>query len=293
MALERDGFFYDVEALELAARDAPELRDGAPTPLAAIEGDVDAADFHARVVSLGAAGLRELDTLLARGFRPGEAWVEPSTFAPLAPCDTARATYVHIDPRASAAWPVRIGHARSLVGQDALLDVPDGEHLDFEVGVAALIGEDLERASATEVRSAIAGWMVLVEVVMLDVERAATCHLSTPRGSRVAVGPWLTPPHASGRLEDARVSLTLRGATVDVGPLGEHFGARRAEEAIARASSLVPIAAGDLVGLGPLPRATGRALAIGWQLHERLDVVVGGLGALRVTAVSARERARG
>ncbi len=277
VALERDGHFYDVETLERALGAAVEVP-GLPS------------DFHLRVVALGCAGLPELDAKLLAGRRPAQAHLALEDIAPLAPCAPEHGTYVHADTRAlarSGRLAVRIGLARELRGQDAFVGMPRDElHPDFEIGVAALLGEDLVDASAAEARSAVVGYAVLNDWCARDAERAALPGIETVKGLRTQLGPYLLAATAAPKLERLRAWVEVGGQRVELGTLAD-LGID-VHEAIAQVSRETPLAAGDVVGVGPLPRGSMASLGLGLDLHEPVAVAIERIGTLRGTPVPRR-----
>lgn len=258
MTLERDGALYDVEALEA------EL--GAAVPI-----DGDAWDFHTRVVALGCAGLAELDRKLLSGLRPTSARIGPTGFAILAPFDAERAQYVHLDPRAGS---VHVGHAPSVTGQDALVDpVADEARPSFGVGLGVLLGDDLNNPTVREAAAALIGCSILV-----DWQAAGR----GSSGLRPQLGPVLVPLAALGRLD---VAVTARVGVRDLamGKLAD-LGVSPAE-AVVRVAREVPLRAGDLVGIGPLPHGSPEAHRADLSMHEPVAITCERLGVLRGAAV--------
>jgi len=277
VAIERDDALYDVEALERelgAAFDVPG----------------DAWDFHLRVVALGCAGLFELDAMLGAGRRPASARLLPEDIAPLAPCDATRAAFVHADVRELATrgrLAVRVGAARELLGQDALVGMPRGEtRPDFEIGVAALIGEELDGATRKEARNAIVGYAVLDDWSARDAERDATPILASAKSLRAQIGPCLVAARALPQLDRLAAWIEVEGRRLELGTLAD-LGIP-IDEAVARVSSELPLVPGDVVGVGPLPRGSGAALGLELGMHRPVAVAIERLGTLRGTAVPRR-----
>ena len=263
MALERDGALYDVELLERA------LGEAVPVP-------GDAWDFHTRVVALGCAGLAELDRKLLQGQRPTEARIGPTGFAVLAPFDTERAHYVHFDPRAAA---IHVGHAPSIAGQDALVDpVAGDEPPSFAVCVGVLVGDDLRNATRPEARAAIVGCSVLVD--WHPAGRGG--HVATT-GLRAQLGPVLVPAAALGARGEAAVTAQVGDRQLTMGRLADLGVAL--DDAVARVSREVPLRAGDLVGVGPLPAGRPEAHGVALAPHDRVAVTIEKIGTLRGAAV--------
>jgi 2-keto-4-pentenoate hydratase/2-oxohepta-3-ene-1,7-dioic acid hydratase in catechol pathway len=274
VGLERDGIIYDVEALEAALG-------------AAVEIPGDPWDFHTRVAALGCAGLRELDGALLQGKRPATAVLPTDGVAALPPCDTDRALYVHVDVGSRGAEPaVRLGAARSIAGQDALVDLPRGEgDPAVEVGVAILVGDDLREATPREAKSAILGVSVLADWRARETEQKAPAG-ATVRGLRAQIGPVLAGIGTVPKPASLAVSVTVRDQRHELGTVAD-LGLSL-EAAVALASAHVDLRPGDVVGLGPLTvRAVGdRALGVGY--HELVQIAIERIGTLRGKAVERR-----
>jgi hypothetical protein len=254
VALERDGALYDVTSLE--------ERFGATH---CAEGLRRADDFHARVVSLGCAGLADLDAALLAGRRPTEARLATAPIF-LPPCDTDRALVVMSELSSTALEEpaLRIAPARSSQGSGALLSFSNVEtRFDLTVGVAVLLGEDLHRATADEAARSFVG---------LCIGAVWTCH-ETAR-TALQLGPVLvTPPDASWT-DVLRAQTRIDGVAEPPRPLEEaRFSLA---EIAAFASQTQELRAGDLVLSLRARAATG--LAVGARVEvsvERLGKLVG------------------
>jgi hypothetical protein len=294
VGIVRDGALYDVEALERAYAEIDAREGGAgPISSSALAASATSApsDFQTRVASLRCAGLYELDARLFRAERPSSARVLDRAAHLLAPCDTDRASLVHVDirPLAAGARPVcRIGQARALLGDGALVGVdaigaPEAASVDVEVSVAVVLGDDLSRAPAAAARGAIMGYSIFVDWI---APQGPFAELATTRGVSATLGPHLVSPYAVPKLSRAACSWSAGGRTFDAGTLAELGIA--IDEALAVASSSLELRSGDVVGIGPLPRGTSRAAGVAVGVHERVDVTIEGLGTLRGAAVPFR-----
>lgn len=271
IALERDGALYDVEALEVALG-------------AALEVGADPSDFHARAIALSCAGLVELDRALLTGRRPATSRVHPDAAARLAPCDTARASYVHVDTRASRPF-VRVGHAPSLAGPGALIDLPaDETRPDVEVGIAVVISEDLERPTRREVDAAILGYALLLDWIGHDQE-SARAGFGTARGLRAQLGPELIVGINARLLLAAPLTLRVAARAHDLGSFSKL--ALDPAAAVQLAASTVALRAGDVVGVGPL--ASARALGAELAPHDAVALEAEHFGVLAGAAVPRRD----
>jgi 2-keto-4-pentenoate hydratase/2-oxohepta-3-ene-1,7-dioic acid hydratase in catechol pathway len=85
------------------------------------------------------------------------------------------------------------------------------------------------------------------------------------------------------RLRELPGSLCAEGRTHELGAFGE-LGTT-IEEAIAAASRLVHLDAGDVVALGPWPRGSTEALGVRLGMHSEVEASIRGLGRLRGVAV--------
>jgi 2-keto-4-pentenoate hydratase/2-oxohepta-3-ene-1,7-dioic acid hydratase in catechol pathway len=274
LALERDGAVYSVAALERA-------RDTAWSP----ERFPDAGDFHTRVVALACAGLDELDDALRRGERPSEARLLPGTFLWLPPCAPDRSLLVHVDAAAASALGApahRIGNARSLVGHEARVPFPaDEASPDFELGIAAVLGEDLERATEAEADAAIVGVAIVNDWVARDAERvllAAGAPASAARDFATQLGPVLVTRDELGDLGALRTRARIDGEALASAPLGELPCS--IATAIAAVSTSIELRAGDVVALGPVRGGSARSHGRSIVYDERVDLAIERLGTL-------------
>jgi hypothetical protein len=271
VALERDGALYDVATLEESfGRSVPVI--GEPS------------DFGTRVVAMACAGLGELDARLVRGDRPTRARLAQAEVVELAPCDTERAAFVQVDLRAKlpgGAPVVRLGHARALEGQAAFVDLPAFETRPAaELWLGALLGDELRSATPREAKQAVLGLSVVLAWLGLDLEDSMRAtQLGSSLGWSTQLGPRLIAGAELGRLRELSGSLRIGGQSHDLGAFGE-LGTS-IEEAVAAASELVHLGAGDVVALGPWPRSGTVALDLRLGMHTQVEVEVRGVGCLR------------
>jgi len=264
IALERDGALYDVAELDLrfATERTRELVGGA-------------CDFFSRIIALGGAGLDELDQRLAAGYRPTEARLAPGSFLWLPPCDPDRALLVHVTRDPAGELAVRLGNARSILGHEATTAFPHGEARPaIELGVAAIVGDDLRHATVTAARRAILGAAIVNDWAARDLEDRGLGALHC-RDFATQLGPALVTTEALDGAPLLRAQIRVGGAIVADGALPDPLGALA--EAVACASQLVELHAGDVVilatPLGPIdPIAYGAPVEL---LIERLGKLVG------------------
>ncbi|WP_437607107.1 fumarylacetoacetate hydrolase family protein [Sorangium sp. So ce834] len=241
VALERDGALYDVAELERHFG----------TKLAEIRG---VSDFHTRVVALRCAGLHALDDRLLSGDRPSSTELHPSTVLWLPPCATDRAAYIQLGPYAHGAerpW-YRFGNSRALLGHEAAIPFPALEdEPDYELNLAALLGEDLRRATPDDVERAIAGYTVLNDWTARGLEaRSLACGLppSEARDFATQLGPVLVTPDELGPVEVLRTKVRVGAESRPCSRIGEW--AFSLVESVAYISNHVELRAGDVVGAG-------------------------------------------
>jgi hypothetical protein len=280
LALERDGALYAVGELErvFGTQFSPERLAGA-------------GDFHTRAVALGGAGLDELDDRLRAGDRPSVARIVPGSFAWLPPCDTDRALYVKLGgydepvsmmglrpaepgsaPYPGVDGPVhRFGDARGMVGHGGEVPFPAGEARPrFELGIAALLREDLEGAGSAEATRAILGYAILNGWSGYDED-------ARPGTRRVPaqLGPVLVTPGEVGDIALLRAQVRVDGAVA--APPGMGGWSSSLAESIAWVSRWHKLRAGDVIGAGGVRGARGDvAYGATVELHvERLGKLAG------------------
>lgn len=287
VALERDGALYDVAALE-------RLRDTAWSP-ARFE---HSSDFHTRVVALGGAGLGELDEALLRGERPSEARLLPGSFLWLPPCDPERAVYVQLDAYAGPAtdepsyW---LGNARGFLGHDARVPFPFGEDApDYELGIAAILGDDVYRASIEEADAAILGLTIVNDWTARSIERrarAAGVPSTRARDFATQLGPVLVTPDEAGDIARLRTRARIGDDALD----GSLVGAWRFSlaESIAAVSHAIELRAGDVIGAGCVLGGSASAHERALTHDARVEVSIERLGTLAGIPTRGPEHARG
>jgi Fumarylacetoacetate (FAA) hydrolase family len=247
VALERDGALYDVSELgRCLGVGRAEMHLG--------EFGLS-ADFFERVIALRCAGLATLDERICGGDRPTEARVVPGSFLWLAPCDTERSLFVHVDlPTVAPALGsprYRLGNGRGLLGHEARVAFPASEtRPGFELGLAAVLGEDLRRASIGEAEEAITGYSILNVWVARD-EDARHRDSGAARDFGSQLGPVLVTRGELGELSRLRLQARVGGKVMASGVVG-HAG-DALPEAVAFVSHYVDLRAGDVVGTTCLP----------------------------------------
>ena len=171
-----------------------------------------------------------------------------------------------------------LGNTRALLGHREVVPFPAREESpDLEVGVAALIGDELYRSSAAEARAAIVGFTVLASWIARGEEQRAGAFAARARDFGAQLGPWLVD--AAEVPDLARVAVRVRaahhGGWVPCGRVGDAPFA--IDEAIAFASDHVRLAPGDLVSIGLISASAAR-LPLAWGAD--VEVQLEGIGTL-------------
>ncbi|MEZ4447538.1 MAG: fumarylacetoacetate hydrolase family protein [Polyangiaceae bacterium] len=201
-----------------------------------------AADFHTRVVACRGAGLDELAARLEAGPRPPGLRLAPGDYLPLPPCDVERSGYLEVRAYQVGQDPpaLELRSSRALVG-DAQPATVSGSRLVAEVGLAVVLGEDLHRASFREAQAAVLGTTL---AIAWRGEGPVSAQL----------GPSLILRRPMRDLASLEVRVEHRGRSIGAGRVGDW--AHPPAAAVAFASHQLPLRAGDVVGLGPLPGGT-------------------------------------
>lgn len=272
LALERDGALYDAAELDriFGTRFTPERLAGA-------------ADFHARAVALGGAGLEELDERLRLGDRPSAARLLPGTFVWLPPCDTERAVYVQLAPydEPSAEPLHRLGDARGLMGHESLVPLPASEPgAAFELGVAAVLREDLSGATPEEAERAVLGYTILNG--WSGLSPGPTGPWASARVP-AQLGPVLVTPGEVGDLGARKAQARVDGCVVATTSVGGW--AFSLATSIAAVSRWIQLRAGDVIGAGRVRSGRGEV-----SCGATVDLLVERVGKLTGRPVRAPGR---
>lgn len=267
VALERDGALYRVSALA-----------GAFGPRYAA---LDDLDFRPAALALHGGLLHELDERLKSGDRPSVARLLPGTFTWLPPCDPERAAFFAClppsargvrppPPRPGAGAPAstpafRVATARTFLGHEAAVPLPpSASEPDVECALAAVLADDLVRATAIEAEQAILGYTVLVAF--------------TP-GFAAQLGPVLVTREELGALAPLRTQLRIDGAPLPTGDAAA-ASAFSLPEAIAWISHQIPLSAGDVIGSARVPGACAGDAGVKLASCARIDFTIERVGRL-------------
>lgn len=245
-------------------------------------------DFFERVVASRCAGFEAAAARLASGVRPSAARIPEGAYLPLAPFDTERSAYVQLGaPNASDAEPAfRIGDARSVVGDGHPVPVHGAEpraRVFAEVGVAVVMGEDLESATSVEAGRSVVGWTLAIQWTNPS---AGSSDGGVPSAQ---MGPCLVVAPSLRAVRDRSLVIDVEGARVETRPFDAHSFS--IAESLAFVSQRVALRAGDVVGLGAVGKVE---VALGTVVRASLPGMVTLVGrAARATPGFAwRERPR-
>lgn len=265
VALERDGALYRVSELArvFGARYAS---------LA------EADDFRHAVLSVGAEPLRELDERLLSGERPSSARLLPGTFTWLPPCDPQRASFFLSDVRPGAAReapPVfRVGAARSLFGHESAVPLPPiAPSPAVDAGVAVVLADDLDHATASEADRAILGYALL---------------LAWRPGLAAQLGPVLVTRDEAGDVPALRPLFRAAGVMSPAADL--RASPFTPPEILAWISHHTPLQAGDVIAVATVATAPASATTTASAVATvafgaRVEVAMERLGRLAGRAV--------
>jgi Fumarylacetoacetate (FAA) hydrolase family len=261
LALERDGAVYDVGELDriFGTSLSPDRVAGA-------------SEFYTRAIAMGGAGLDALDERLRSGDRPSAARLLPGTFLPLPPCDTDRALYVQMAPYdAETAVPLhRLGDARGLLGHGALVPFPSSAtSATYELGLAAVLGDDLASADPTEAERAVLGYTLLNAWSAPDPDP-----LPGWSATRVPaqLGPVLVTRDEIADLGRLKAHVRVDAETTPTSVGGWTFSLVASISAVSR---WIDLRAGDVIGAGCVRGGRGEA-----PFGAAVDLLVERLGKL-------------
>ena len=188
-------------------------------------------------------------------------------------------------------------NAKTFIGHGASLKFPQGgERLDFELEMAAVVGRNIKNASPEEAEAAIAGFAILNDWSLRDVQRREmAAGLGPAKGKDFAssLGPYLVTPdeledRRSGKGFDLSGRVRVNGAEITSGNFSKihySFG-----EMLSRASLNCELYPGDVIGSGTMGR--GCLLEIGdetlgrWlEPGDEVELEIERLGTLSNTVV--------
>jgi hypothetical protein len=262
VALCCDGAHYDVATLERLWR-----------------AESDGSDFFARVIASGSAGLAELHARLANGRRPTEARIRDGECLPLPPCDDTRSAYLQLAPAELRGDAPRFHHrdARAFVGDAQPVAVWTGS-LAVEVGLAIVLGDDLERACEREARRAVLAWTLLIDWTIGDAWERDAPQPPSQLGPALCFRPRLE------EVLEREIVLTVSGTRRTTSAI--RVRAFSITECLAYLSHHVALRAGDVIGTGCVVGGRERV-----RVGEQVNVEVPGVMALSGFSVRAPEAA--
>ncbi len=186
-------------------------------------------------------------------------------------------------------------NANALFGHEAEIPIPpDGEWMDYELEVGAVLGEGGRDLDPETAEAHIAGYCVLADWSARKVQREEmSVGLGPAKGKDFAtsIGPFLVTPdefeeHRKGKGFDLEMRAGVNGRELSRGnwsSIHYSFG-----EMIARASRGVELLPGELIGSGTVGSGCilelGAEEAGGWlKPGDRVELEITGLGKLQGT----------
>lgn len=179
---------------------------------------------------------------------------------------------------------------RAFLGHGSEAWFPAGEAMmDYELELAAVLGQTIEDPTPAQARAAVAGYTLLNDWSARSLQRRAMAvGLGPNKGKDFAtsLGPWLVTPDELGPLEELTLEARVNGEVWSRG----RFGAIRWDwgELLASAGEGVRFEAGDVFGSGTLGGGCG--LEQGRFLKAGDRVELDGGKALGVLAGTVRQR---
>lgn len=184
---------------------------------------------------------------------------------------------------------VSYGNPSSVIGPNMIVPWPGfSGNLDVEMYLAIVIGGQGSNIPVELADEAVLGFMVACSLVARDAEREERTAQTGPGRSRdvaIAVGPALTTPEElddlaentpAGRRYNLGAAMRINGVEARRGSACELPWTPA--QAIATASESAPLATGDLLLLGPIPRAADPARRL--EPGDEIACAIDHLGAL-------------
>jgi 2,4-didehydro-3-deoxy-L-rhamnonate hydrolase len=175
--------------------------------------------------------------------------------------------------------------ATSVIGPNEAVRIPrEVQKADWEVELAAVIGRTGRRVSTTEALELVAGYMVLNDVSARDLTRRNDYPFKHDwfqgknHDTFCPIGPWIVPARALGDPQQASLSLTVNGETMQAGTAAEMIWT--VAEQIAYLSTIVTLHPGDVVATGT-PTGVGMGRGIFLKPGDIMVASVEGIGSIR------------
>jgi 2,4-diketo-3-deoxy-L-fuconate hydrolase len=148
---------------------------------------------------------------------------------------------------------------------------------DHEVELAVVIGRRVEHVAVADALESVAGYCIGIDLTLRgDEDRGLRKSLD----GYTVLGPWLTTPDAAGRVDDARILLSVNGVVRQDGRTSDML--HSVAGIIAHASSYFPLLPGDVILTGT-PAGAG-PVAAGDVIRCSID----GLGEMSVDVRATR-----
>jgi 2-keto-4-pentenoate hydratase/2-oxohepta-3-ene-1,7-dioic acid hydratase in catechol pathway len=207
-----------------------------------------------------------------------------------------------LKPGSGGRWPRPLYFLKAptgVVGPNESVLVPPGIGIvQPEAELCLVVGREAKSLTREESRSCLAGVCVINDItaVTLSWQDAIVVDIPQPDGVEewpmrpmgrykgvdtfAPCGPWITPLHEAGRLEDLALTLRYNSQVIQHGSVGDYRYS--VDEVVAEISQLTRLEPGDLIAMGSTRQAEG------WPLHAAdlsdggvIEVEGTGLGSVR------------
>lgn len=200
------------------------------------------------------------------------------------------ARVANIEPDAD---PRTLGHgswhfiksSRSVIGPGDLIEIPNGsKKLDWEVELAAVIGQKARNLSKEQALACVAGYTVAVDLSARDLSRRSGVSLQSPFrfdwvshksfDTACPLGPWLTPAEQIHDPQNLSISLSVNDEIKQNSNTSQMIFT--VAEQIADLSQKLTLWPGDVILTGTpagVGSATGQFLKPGDRLSARIEEI--------------------
>lgn len=175
--------------------------------------------------------------------------------------------------------------ATSVIGPNEMVRIPrEVEKPDWEVELAAVIGRGARRVAVADALDLVAGYMVLNDVSARDLTRRNDYPFKHDwfqgknHDTFCPIGPWIVPASVLGNPQQASLSLTVNGESMQSGTAAEMIWT--VAEQIAYLSTIVTLRPGDVVATGT-PTGVGMGRGVFLKPGDVMVASVGGIGSIR------------
>lgn len=185
------------------------------------------------------------------------------------------------------------GNPFSVYGPNAAISFPEGEaEMDFELELAAVLGQDVTDVNPKDAEQAILGYTIVNDWAARGIQRRVSelgLGPSLAKNFATSMGPHLVTRDELGDPYSLKMAIKLNGKVVSQGKADEarySFG-----EMISCASEGSTLPAGTLICSGAFANGSGAEVGQYLKAGDTVEMEIQGLGTLRNT-VSEKRRPR-